>query len=103
MHILGGLRSAGQAAAYARAVRGLAIGVVVGFGLGIASPAAAAVGDWQLNEVVTAAPNGDASARYVEVFANADACWFPTTRLDVFDAGGVLTGSRAPFATTTCF
>jgi hypothetical protein len=80
-------------------VRGLAIGVV----LVIAGPAEAAVGDWQLNEVVTAASNGDASARYVEVYANADACWFPSTRLDVYDAGGHLIGSTAPYLTTTCF
>jgi hypothetical protein len=80
-------------------VRGLAIGVV----LVIAGPAAAAVGDWRLNEIVTAAPSGDASARYVELFANADACWFPSTRLDAYDAGGHAIGSIAPFPTTTCF
>jgi hypothetical protein len=80
-------------------VRWVAIGVV----LGSAHAAAAAVGDWQLNELVSAAPNGDAAARYVELYANADACWFPSTRLDVYDAGGQRTGSIAPFLTTTCF
>ena len=69
----------------------------------LASPAFAAVGDWRLNEVVASAPNGDTAARYVELYTPADACWFPSTRLDAYDAGGLPLGSIAPFAQTTCF
>ena len=69
----------------------------------VAGPAFAAVGDWRLNEVVAASPSGDANARYVELYTPADACWFPSTRLDAYDAAGLPLGSIAPFAQTTCF
>lgn len=73
-------------------------------GLCAAAPAAAAaVGDWRLNEVVTAGPSGDGAIRFVELYTPVDACWFPSTRLDVYDADGHVTGQVAPYPVSTCF
>ncbi len=84
---------------YAAAVyRRLTLGVLL-----VASPAAAAVGDWRLNEVLTAGPGNDGSVRFVELYTGVDACWFPSTRLDVYDPNGNAIDAIAPFSSTTCF
>lgn len=88
------------AAVLARAVASVrAVAVVLVLGPGVA---AAGVSGFRLSEVVTAAPNGDPAARYVELEATIDACVFPTTRIVAYDAAGAVVGDAAPFASATC-
>lgn len=80
---------------------GLCLAALVALAPGVAS-AAAGVSGFRLSEVVTAAPDGDPGARYVELEATIDACVFPSTRIVAFDTAGAVVGDAAPFASTTC-
>ena len=76
-------------------------------GLGAIVPvvAHASIADWRVNEVLAAA-GGDPRIGYVELYAppgTTGDCLFPTTRVEVFDASGLLLGADAPFETTQCY
>jgi len=67
--------------------------------------ARASIADWRVNEVLAAA-GGDTRIGYVELYAppgTTGDCLFPTTRVEVFDASGLLLGTDAPFETTQCY
>ncbi len=66
---------------------------------------AAAIADFRVNEIVPQV-GGDPGLRLIELFVPADAfanCLFPTTRIEIFDAAGVLLGTAAPWTTTVCY
>ncbi len=69
----------------------------------MASPAAAGVSAFRLSELVTASPTADPAARYIELEALGDGCWFPSTVVRVYDPAGGTLGDAMPFASTTCF
>lgn len=65
----------------------------------------ASIADWRVNEVLAAA-GGDTRIGYVELYAppgTTGNCLFPTTRVEVFGASGLLLGTDAPFETTQCY
>lgn len=71
----------------------------------ICAPAAARAGgaSWRLSEVLPRGDGGDPAIRFVELYATADGCWFPTTQVAVYDGAGAVLDTAAPFAETTCF
>lgn len=60
------------------------------------------VQDWQINEVMTNL-GGDDQIRYVELRNDVGGCFFPSSRIEAFDADGSSVGGTSPFAVTTCF
>jgi hypothetical protein len=71
---------------------------------GVVRTAGASIADFRVNEVVPAF-GGDGRIRYVELFVPPGTtanCLFPTTRIEVFDADGLLLGAATPFASTVC-
>ena len=67
--------------------------------------ARASIADFRVNEVLPAL-DGNAEIRYIELFVppgTTGNCLFPTTRIEVFDAHGLLQGAAMPFASTVCF
>ena len=67
---------------------------------GMPHDARAGVDAWRINEV-------GADPRFVELYAppsaDADNCFFPTTRLEILDGAGVVQATLQPFNSTTCF
>jgi MYXO-CTERM domain-containing protein len=64
-----------------------------------------AIADFRVNEVLPQL-GGDGRVRFVELFVpqgTGGNCLFPTTRIEVFDAAGVLIGAVAPFTGTVCY
>jgi len=61
------------------------------------------VAAFRVNEVFP----GTGGVRFVELYAppsaEVDNCFFPTTRLELYDSFGSLLGAVAPFETTVCF
>ena len=64
--------------------------------------ARADVQDWQLNEVLTTV-GGDATVQYIELRNDVGGCFFPTSRIEVFDAAGGFVGAVNAAVVTTCF
>jgi hypothetical protein len=85
-----------------RAVAALITGWAWAAALLPASWAWAGVQDWQVSEVVSAVA-GDPRIRYIELENPIGGCMFPSTRIEIYDAGGGPLGAVAPAATTTCF
>ncbi len=69
----------------------------------VTTPASAGPAEWLLTEVERKGPGGDTEIRFVELHTAAGGCWFPTTQVAVYDAGGTVVDAVAPFASTTCF
>jgi hypothetical protein len=69
----------------------------------LAGTASAGPAEWELNEVERAGPGGNTAIRFVELYAAQAGCWFPSTQVAVYDAGGTVLDAVAPFASTTCF
>lgn len=70
--------------------------------LAAARPAAADVEDWEVNEIVVSA-GGNPSAQYMELATPVGGCLFPSSRVEVFDAGGASLGAVGLAASTTCY
>jgi hypothetical protein len=71
---------------------------------GAEKTAHASIADWRINEILPAQDQND-GIRYVELYVppgTTGNCLFPTTRLEVFDAQGLLLGAVMPFASTFC-
>jgi hypothetical protein len=86
--------------------RWVGLALFVSFSVWLAErKAEASIADWRISEVQPAR-DGNADIRYIELFVppgTTGNCLFPTTRLEVFDAQGLLLGAVMPFAATICY
>jgi len=82
------------------ALAGLPVGVFLYPGQAVAT-----IADWRVNEVLPADGAG-LGIRYIELFVppgTSGNCLFPTSRIEIFDAQGMLLGEATPFVSTVCY